>query len=95
MSCGSSALSNSPQAPSISPMGDTPFNGEHQGGQNCRRVLRELRTGNGQGHCTWSCSALGNCRGSLVVSMSKAQIRGSALCSRSSLRSRVTLPLCN
>ena len=43
---------------------------------------------------TWSYSALGNCSGSLVVSMSKAQMRGSARCSRSGRGSRLTLPPC-
>ena len=41
---------------------------------------------------TWSYSALGNCNGSLVVSMSKAQMRGSARCSKSGLCSRTTFP---
>ena len=41
---------------------------------------------------TWSYSALGNCRGCLVVSMSHAQMRGSARCSRSARRSRLVSP---
>ena len=53
----------------------------------------QLRTGLGV-QPTWSYSALGNCNGSLVVSMSKAQMRGSALANRSGLCSNTTCPPC-
>ena len=48
----------------------------------------------GHKRLTWSYSAFGNCRGSLVVSMSNAQIRGSARFNRSARRSMEMLPSC-
>ncbi len=56
------------------------------------RLVSGLR---GKRRHTWSCSAFGNCRGSLVVSISKAQILGSARWIKSGLCSRQILPSCN